>query len=58
MDPAPHDSITFLGVGVGLAAIGIDACWLPALLAAQIDPAITIRLKSAIPTLERPHELD
>jgi hypothetical protein len=33
MDPAPHDSITFVGVAVMKAAIGIDAYRLPALLA-------------------------
>ena len=40
---APHDPITFIGVAVTMAAIGIVACWIPALRAARIDPAITMR---------------
>jgi predicted permease len=40
---APHDPITLVGVAVMMAAIGIGACWIPALRAARIDPAITMR---------------
>jgi putative ABC transport system permease protein len=40
---APHDPTTFIGVAVMMAAIGIVACWIPALRAARIDPAITMR---------------
>jgi putative ABC transport system permease protein len=40
---APHDPVTFIGVAVMMAAIGIVACWIPALRAARIDPAITMR---------------
>ena len=40
---APHDPMTFSGVALGMAAIGILACWIPALRAARIDPAITMR---------------
>jgi predicted permease len=40
---APHDPITLIGVAVMMAAIGIAACWIPALRAARIDPAITLR---------------
>jgi ABC-type antimicrobial peptide transport system permease subunit len=40
---APHDPLTFIGVAVMMAAIGIGACWIPALRAARIDPAITMR---------------
>jgi putative ABC transport system permease protein len=40
---APHDPATFIGVAVLMAAIGIGACWIPALRAARIDPAITMR---------------
>jgi predicted permease len=40
---APHDPPTFIGVAVMMAAIGIAACWIPALRAARIDPAITMR---------------
>jgi putative ABC transport system permease protein len=39
----PHDPITFGGVALMMAAIGIGACWIPALRAARIDPAITMR---------------
>jgi len=40
---APHDPTTFIGVAVMMAAIGIAACWIPALRAARIDPAVTMR---------------
>jgi ABC-type antimicrobial peptide transport system permease subunit len=40
---APHDAVTFVGVAVLMAAIGIVACWIPALRAARIDPAVTMR---------------
>jgi predicted permease len=40
---APHDPTTFIVVAVMMAAIGIAACWIPALRAARIDPAITMR---------------
>jgi len=40
---APYDPTTFIGVAVMMAVIGIGACWLPALRAARIDPAITMR---------------
>ncbi len=40
---APYDPITFIGVARMMAVIGIGACWLPALRAARIDPAITMR---------------
>ena len=40
---APNDPTTFVGVAVMMAAIGIVACWIPALRAARIDPAITMR---------------
>jgi len=40
---APNDPTTLLGVAVLMAAIGIIACWVPALRAARIDPAITMR---------------
>jgi predicted permease len=40
---APHDPVTFAAVAVMMAAIGIAACWIPALRAARIDPAITMR---------------
>ncbi|MEX2152839.1 MAG: ABC transporter permease [Gemmatimonadaceae bacterium] len=40
---APHDPVTFIGVAVVMAAIGIVACWIPARRAARIDPAVTMR---------------
>ena len=39
----PHDPLTFVGVAVMMAVIGIGACWIPALRAARIDPAIAMR---------------
>jgi predicted permease len=40
---APHDPATFVGVAVTMAAVGLGACWIPALRASRIDPAITMR---------------
>jgi hypothetical protein len=40
---APHDPTTLAGVAVLMAVVGIGACWLPALRAARIDPAVAIR---------------
>ena len=40
---APYDPVTLIGVTAMMAAIGIGACWIPALRAARIDPAITMR---------------
>jgi putative ABC transport system permease protein len=40
---APHDPATLIGVALLMAAIGIVACWIPALRASRIDPAITMR---------------
>jgi predicted lysophospholipase L1 biosynthesis ABC-type transport system permease subunit len=40
---APHDPVTFVGVAVVMGVIGIVACWIPALRAARVDPAITMR---------------
>jgi putative ABC transport system permease protein len=40
---APHDPATFLAVAALMAAIGIGACWIPALRASRIDPAIAMR---------------
>jgi putative ABC transport system permease protein len=39
----PHDPVTFTSVAVVMAAIGIVACWVPALRASRIDPVITMR---------------
>jgi putative ABC transport system permease protein len=40
---APHDPATFVSVAVGMAAIGLAACWIPALRASRIDPATAMR---------------
>jgi putative ABC transport system permease protein len=40
---APHDPVTLITVAVMMAAIGVVACWIPALRAARIDPVITMR---------------
>jgi predicted permease len=40
---APHDPATFVGVAVMMTTIGIVACWIPALRAARIDPALAMR---------------
>ena len=39
----PHDPATLVGVAAAMAAVGLIACWLPALRAARIDPAVAIR---------------
>ena len=39
----PYDPTTLVGVTVMMAVIGLIACWIPALRAARIDPAITMR---------------
>jgi ABC-type antimicrobial peptide transport system permease subunit len=39
----PHDVGTFAVVTVLMVAVGIVACWIPALRAARIDPAISMR---------------
>ena len=40
---APHDPTTLIVVAVLMVAIGVAACWLPAIRASKIDPAITMR---------------
>jgi len=40
----PHDPVTLAGVTLMMALIGILACWIPAVRASRIDPAITMRL--------------
>ena len=40
---APHDPVTLAVVAVLMLAVGIGACWLPALRAARIDPVMAIR---------------
>ena len=40
----PNDPTTLFTVATVMAAIGLLACWIPALRAARIDPAITMRV--------------
>jgi putative ABC transport system permease protein len=40
---APDDPATLVSVALMMAAIGVGACWIPAVRAARIDPAITMR---------------
>jgi ABC-type antimicrobial peptide transport system permease subunit len=39
----PHDPTTFAGVALTMVAIGLAACWIPALRASRIDPALAMR---------------
>jgi predicted permease len=39
----PNDPATFVGVAIAMATIGVAACWIPALRAARVDPAVTMR---------------
>ncbi|HSJ08504.1 MAG TPA: ABC transporter permease [Longimicrobiales bacterium] len=40
---APWDPATFIGVAALMTTIGVGACWSPAVRAARIDPAVTMR---------------
>ncbi len=40
---APHDPMTLVGVAVLMAAVGVGACWVPAVRAARIDPGVALR---------------
>ncbi|HEX6315586.1 MAG TPA: ABC transporter permease [Gemmatimonadaceae bacterium] len=39
----PNDPVTIAAVALGMTAIGIGACWLPARRAAKVDPAVAMR---------------
>jgi predicted permease len=39
----PYDPATFVAVAMLMAAIGLFACWIPAIRAARVDPLITMR---------------
>jgi putative ABC transport system permease protein len=40
---SPNDPTTFIAVVALMGTIGVVACWIPALRAARVDPAITMR---------------
>ena len=40
---APHDPVTLVAVAAVMTAIGLGACWLPALRASRIDPNEALR---------------
>jgi putative ABC transport system permease protein len=40
---SPHDPVTLLVVALAMVAVGVGACWLPALRAARINPVEAIR---------------
>jgi putative ABC transport system permease protein len=39
----PYDAVTLSTVALLMATIGIAACWIPALRASRVDPAVTMR---------------
>jgi putative ABC transport system permease protein len=39
----PYDPVTLSAVALMLSAVGVAACWLPALRAARVDPAVALR---------------
>jgi predicted permease len=40
---APYDPATFGAVALVMGVIGIGACWIPAVRASRVDPAVTMR---------------
>jgi len=40
---APHDPVTLVLVALVMVTVGLVACWLPALRAARVDPAMVMR---------------
>jgi ABC-type antimicrobial peptide transport system permease subunit len=40
---SPTDPATLVAVALGMAAIGVAACWVPAVRAARIDPSEALR---------------
>jgi predicted permease len=40
---APHDPATLGTVALLIATVGVGACWLPAVRAAKVDPAVALR---------------
>jgi ABC-type antimicrobial peptide transport system permease subunit len=39
----PFDPLTYVGVVLGLSAVALFACWVPARRAARVDPVIAMR---------------
>lgn len=40
---APHDPVTLILVALVMGTVGLVACWLPAMRAARVDPAMVMR---------------
>ncbi|HEX7072095.1 MAG TPA: FtsX-like permease family protein, partial [Rhodothermales bacterium] len=40
---SPHDPVTLGIVALIMAVVGIGACWIPAIRAARIEPAVALR---------------
>jgi len=43
LEPFANAAESLVGVAVMMVLVGLAACWLPALRAAKIDPAVAIR---------------
>jgi putative ABC transport system permease protein len=39
----PNDPVTLATVALTMTAIGVAACWIPAIRAARIDPVVAMR---------------
>jgi ABC-type lipoprotein release transport system permease subunit len=42
-EPPPTDLVIFLAVPLGLAAMAMVACWLPARRVARVDPVVALQ---------------
>jgi ABC-type antimicrobial peptide transport system permease subunit len=40
---SPHDPVTLTIVALIMALVGVGACWIPAIRAARIEPAVALR---------------